>query len=87
MRRTESMANELLPFQLTAGRLKEILRDVPDATVAALVVPKGWAPDPRFTTFCALGARYPGGPVLEFFPAVESDATKWAEPGGSLEPS
>ena len=59
-----TIVNEALPHMLTVGRLKELLRDVPDATVVALLVPPTFPVDPRFTLFLNVRATYSGGPVL-----------------------
>lgn len=59
------MVNEPSPHQLTVGRLKELLRQVPDLTVVAVKVPPlppdGW-PGARYLPFTV--RPYEGGPVL-----------------------
>jgi hypothetical protein len=52
------------PYMLTVGRLKEMLRDVPDQTVVVLVVPPTFPVDPRFTRVLNVRASYPGGPAV-----------------------
>ena len=62
------MVNEPLPQQPTVGRLKELLLDVPDATVVALVVTPSLRVEPRFTLMYNDRVDYPGGPALKLHP-------------------
>jgi hypothetical protein len=66
------MVNEPLPHQLTAGQLRESLRDVPDATVVVLVVRPSLHVEPRLTLLYNVHVSYSGGPVLRLF-LVEAD--------------
>jgi hypothetical protein len=45
------MVNDPLPHQLTVGKLKEHLREVPDGTVVALEVPPTFPVDAFFPCF------------------------------------
>jgi hypothetical protein len=61
--------NESHPNALTVGRLRELLADVPDATVVAIVIPPGTTVDDRLTIFCNAQAEYHRGPVFKLLPS------------------
>lgn len=62
------MTNDPLPHQLTVGQLKELLRDVPDATIVGLAVPPSLHVDSRLTILYNLRVGEIGGPVLKLIP-------------------
>ena len=62
------MANEPRPHNFTVGQLKELIRDVPDATVVIAVVPPSLYVDSRLTLRYNVRIEYAGGPVLRVLP-------------------
>jgi hypothetical protein len=62
------MPFEPLPWQLTVGKLRKVLENVPDDTVVALVVPAGGIGHPELQLIMNLQVTYTGGPVVGFSP-------------------
>jgi hypothetical protein len=60
--------NEPLPHNLTVGRLRELLREVPDEVVVGLAVPSSLRMEPGLTQLYNVRASYSGGPVLKLLP-------------------
>lgn len=62
------VVNEPLPHQLTVGRLRELLREIPESTVVGIAVPPSLCFDPRLTLYFNVRISYCGGPVLKLVP-------------------
>lgn len=62
------MPNEPMPWQLTVGKLRKTLEQVPDDVVVALVVPPGSLGDATLTTFHNLRPDYDDGAVFRLVP-------------------
>jgi hypothetical protein len=65
------MANEPMPWQLTVGQLRGILRDVPDGVVVGLQVPAPGIGHPELTIFCNLRVEYAGGMLVRLIPIAD----------------
>jgi hypothetical protein len=79
------MVNAPMPVQLTVGKLRRILENVPDNTVISLQVPHGGIGHSELETFYNLKTHYAGGPVLRFQPLLDNrgdtQGSSLAEPG------
>jgi hypothetical protein len=64
------MANEPMPWQMTVGQLRQVLRDVPDEAVVALRVPASGLDGGGEvgSVFYNLRVEYGGGVVVQFVP-------------------
>jgi hypothetical protein len=78
------VVNEPMPYQLTVGRLREILRDAPDEAVIGLKLPPGFHGHDQLSIYVNVEASYSSGPIVLLRP-VSIDQKEFA--GNSGEPS
>ena len=62
------MTKEPMPWQLTAGQLRQALRDVPDEVVVILQVPPPGVGHRQFIIFCNLSIEHGGGMIFRLVP-------------------
>jgi len=70
------MVNEPMPWQMTVGQLRALIRDVPGDVVVALRVPAPGIGDQTFDVFYNLEVEYKGGPVFRFVPCEASPSAE-----------
>jgi hypothetical protein len=65
------MVNEPRPNQMTVGKLRALLEDVPAETVVALFLPKGFQGHPDLAIITNVDGAYNGGLIFRLTPQMD----------------